>query len=723
MIRSQLFALVAAALTAAALTPSAAAQCVGGGPGGPIPLSGTGGGGIYPNTLPPFEFQGDIAVTVPAGATCLTSVKLQGLSHTWNSDVQFVLSDPAGNWHNLLFGSGASDFGGDYEVFDRVRLGALTPFPWGSNPITSGSYVQDFGPWPTGTVATTALGNTVTINNTPLEQIPISSGTWTLYAFDWFGGDSGTLTSFELCFGTPYVPPPPPPPASGCFVGTGGNIPVSGTGGGGVFPTTFPVTQFTSTLNVPAIPPGASVIKRVKLNGLTHTWGGDVQFVLTSPSGTSYNVGCAMPTDPNADWNFIDVSIIDARLAFGCAPTASTGLYVAGSPVAGTYAQEFGGWVDGTNNVFNTPLEQIPIAAGAWKLEAYDWVGGDSGSITGWELCFGTPSNISGGGAPFSNQCVAGGAPAAAFPASGAADGVWPTTLPTGELVSSAVITVPGGAAIEGVKLIGFQHTWGTDAMVVLQDPAGNQHMLLQRDNGSNCGGCGDDFNGDYTIVDACGTANTPIPSCGAGVIPTGEIPQTFGTWPTGSAGINNTPISQIPVTSGTWTLKVYDWCPAFDDGFLTSWELCFAGPAAPVAYCTAGTTTSGCNASISAANNPSASLATPCNINVVNVEGQKSGLIFYSVAGQLIQPWNTTSFLCVKAPTQRTLTQNSGGTVGTCSGTLSLDWNAFQAANPTAVGNPWSSGNTVQVQAWFRDPPAGKSTNLSNAIQMTYTP
>jgi hypothetical protein len=247
--------------------------------------------------------------------------------------------------------------------------------------------------------------------------------------------------------------------------------------------------------------------------------------------------------------------------------------------------------------------------------------------------------------------------------------------------------------------------------------------MLLQRDNGSNCSGCGDDFNGDYTIVDTCGTANTPIPACGAGVIPTGEIPQTFGTWPTGSAGINNTPISQIPVTSGTWTLKVYDWCPAFDGGFLTSWELCFAGPAAPVAYCTAGTTTSGCNASISAANNPSASLATPCNINVVNVEGQKSGLIFYSVAGQQIQPWNTTSFLCVKAPTQRTLTQNSGGTVGTCSGTLSLDWNGFQAANPTAVGNPWSSGNTVQVQAWFRDPPAGKSTNLSNAIEMTYVP
>jgi hypothetical protein len=31
--------------------------------------------------------------------------------------------------------------------------------------------------------------------------------------------------------------------------------------------------------------------------------------------------------------------------------------------------------------------------------------------------------------------------------------------------------------------------------------------------------------------------------------------------------------------------------------------------------------------------------------------------------------------------------------------------------------------GNKAQVQAWFRDPPAGKATNLSNAIEMTYLP
>ena len=142
-----------------------------------------------------------------------------------------------------------------------------------------------------------------------------------------------------------------------------------------------------------------------------------------------------------------------------------------------------------------------------------------------------------------------------------------------------------------------------------------------------------------------------------------------------------------------------------------------------PTVFCTAGTTTNGCSASIAASANPSVTAANACNISVSNVEGNKSGLIFYSINGQQAQAWNATSFLCVKAPTQRTPTQTSTGTTGSCAGTLSLDWNAFQAANPTAVGNPWSAGDTVQVQAWFRDPPAGKSTNLSNAIEMTYLP
>jgi hypothetical protein len=144
-----------------------------------------------------------------------------------------------------------------------------------------------------------------------------------------------------------------------------------------------------------------------------------------------------------------------------------------------------------------------------------------------------------------------------------------------------------------------------------------------------------------------------------------------------------------------------------------------------PLVYCTAGTTTNGCEAQIAANGNPSVGLSTPCQIQITGVEGQKSGILFYGL-GSLIQPWcaiGGTSLLCVKAPTMRTGAQTSGGTIAQCDGSLSLDWNAFQSFNPGALGSPWSAGNKAFVQGWFRDPPACKTTALSNAVELTYVP
>jgi hypothetical protein len=143
--------------------------------------------------------------------------------------------------------------------------------------------------------------------------------------------------------------------------------------------------------------------------------------------------------------------------------------------------------------------------------------------------------------------------------------------------------------------------------------------------------------------------------------------------------------------------------------------------------YCTAGTTTHGCTAQIAANSDPSVAHAYACNITVTNVEGLKAGILFYGInnSGFAPGPWGSgsTSWLCVKHPTQRTPVQNSGGTINLCNGSFVLDWNAYQTANPFALGNPWSVGDKVYAQAWFRDPPAAKSTNLSNAVEMTYGP
>jgi hypothetical protein len=80
------------------------------------------------------------------------------------------------------------------------------------------------------------------------------------------------------------------------------------------------------------------------------------------------------------------------------------------------------------------------------------------------------------------------------------------------------------------------------------------------------------------------------------------------------------------------------------------------------------------------------------------------------------------SSFLCVKAPTQRTPTQNSGGTLLACDGALSMDWNAF-VATPGVLANGAPAGTMVQMQGWFRDPPAVKSTSLSNAWEFRVCP
>jgi Tol biopolymer transport system component len=150
-------------------------------------------------------------------------------------------------------------------------------------------------------------------------------------------------------------------------------------------------------------------------------------------------------------------------------------------------------------------------------------------------------------------------------------------------------------------------------------------------------------------------------------------------------------------------------------------------GPSPPNLYCTSGTSTNGCSARIAGDANPSISFSNPCNIAVTDVEGVKTGLIFYGIdnVGFAPGPWASlsTSWLCVKHPTQRTGVQNSGGSFGGCDGAFTLDWNAYQLAHPLALGNPWSIGDKVYVQAWFRDPLAVKATNLSNALELTYVP
>ena len=146
---------------------------------------------------------------------------------------------------------------------------------------------------------------------------------------------------------------------------------------------------------------------------------------------------------------------------------------------------------------------------------------------------------------------------------------------------------------------------------------------------------------------------------------------------------------------------------------------------AAPVDFCPAGITSSGCVPSLSATRNPDVSNQTNCVIAVDQLEARQPCLIFYGTGGASPSLWPSSGagVSCVGSPIQIAIAGNSHGTPGQCDGSLTLDWSAWQAAHPNALGQPWSTGAKVYVQAWCRDPSGAGKRAFSNALELTYLP
>jgi len=179
------------------------------------------------------------------------------------------------------------------------------------------------------------------------------------------------------------------------------------------------------------------------------------------------------------------------------------------------------------------------------------------------------------------------------------------------------------------------------------------------------------------------------------------------------------------PMASGVKLDEFRMYSSALSDAQIAAtWNVSLGGPPAPLVYCTSGTSSNGCSASIGSSGVASASGATPLSISVSAVEGQRQGLIFYGIdnSGFAPNPWGT-GFFCVKPPVQRSFPQSSGGTVGACDGALTLDWNAFHVLLPGALGQPFAAGDSIYLQGWFRDPASSPVTAFSNALEVTLGP
>jgi len=140
------------------------------------------------------------------------------------------------------------------------------------------------------------------------------------------------------------------------------------------------------------------------------------------------------------------------------------------------------------------------------------------------------------------------------------------------------------------------------------------------------------------------------------------------------------------------------------------------------VNYCTAGTSTNGCVASMSCSGVPSLSALSGFVLTTSGLEGQKNARMRVSLTARNAIPWaaGSSSFLCIKAPHLNLGgVQNSGGTLGACDGVIQVDFLTWAIAQAW----PLAVGSNVWVQTFYKDPPAPKTINLSDALEFTIVP
>jgi Tol biopolymer transport system component len=140
-------------------------------------------------------------------------------------------------------------------------------------------------------------------------------------------------------------------------------------------------------------------------------------------------------------------------------------------------------------------------------------------------------------------------------------------------------------------------------------------------------------------------------------------------------------------------------------------------------AYCTPSISSQLCSPTVVAQGCPSASTTSGVLLTAHNVDAQRSAAFFYG-PNSMAAPWGSTglNWMCVAPPRQRTTVLDSGGTTG-CTGSLALDLWAWIAAHPGAIGSPLTPGQSLFVQAWFRDPAAPLGTSLARPWALIVAP
>ncbi|MCP5021932.1 MAG: hypothetical protein GY930_09140, partial [bacterium] len=200
--------------TAIALTASANAQFSASSGGGDlIPAVGSTGDNAgwdaanVDHDLTIAAAPGTASVTVPVAVTCIDSVVLDGLTHTWSGDTMAILRDPNDVgyviWIRPEIEVGETCCG---NIGDFLAGGSFTFVQPGTSANGELTATGDYAP---GEWDQTLSSNSPTlpvvwpspdenIFNTPLNSITGPAGVWTISIYDFAGGDSGSFDDFTL---------------------------------------------------------------------------------------------------------------------------------------------------------------------------------------------------------------------------------------------------------------------------------------------------------------------------------------------------------------------------------------------------------------------------------------------------------------------------------------------------------------------------------------------
>jgi large repetitive protein len=141
-------------------------------------------------------------------------------------------------------------------------------------------------------------------------------------------------------------------------------------------------------LNVSGLPTTGVTVKSVTLNGIVHTFAGDVDVFLRSP--TAQDV--ILLTDVGSFDGFDVATTLTLQDGSPALPTAS------GAIAAGTYACTNGGSYSGTTPApvgTSTTLSTFTgNPNGTWNLYVFDDAGGDGGSLGSFSITFNVPNNL-----------------------------------------------------------------------------------------------------------------------------------------------------------------------------------------------------------------------------------------------------------------------------------------------------------------------------------------